>query len=55
MRVLKAGATDAIRKGAMEPKELLARLEAAQELHKRPEVQAVQEKGLNVNATLIPG
>jgi len=55
MRVLKAGATDAIRKGAMEPKELLGRLEAAQELHKKPEVQAVKERGLNVNTTLIPG
>jgi DNA-binding NarL/FixJ family response regulator len=55
IRVLKAGATDAIRKGALEDEEVLARLEIAQEMYKRGDIQATREKGLNINSTLIPG
>jgi len=54
IRVLKSGAVDAIRKGALTNDEILARLEAAQEIYQRGNVQTIRAQGLNVNFTSIP-
>lgn len=53
IRVLKAGAMDAIRKGALDKKEVLARLEAAQAIYERHDIQSIKAQGLNVNFTNI--
>jgi DNA-binding NarL/FixJ family response regulator len=50
--VLRAGAVDAIRKGVPE-REVLERLANAQELYRREDIQAIRERGFNVNATTI--
>lgn len=52
IRVLQAGAGDAIRKGALEKEEVLARLERAQRIFHRGEVQNMMAHGLNANITL---
>jgi DNA-binding NarL/FixJ family response regulator len=54
IRVLKAGAVDAIRKGALTNDEVLARLETAQAIYQRSDVQTVRAQGLNVNFASIP-
>jgi DNA-binding NarL/FixJ family response regulator len=54
IRVLKAGAVDAIRKGALPNDEILARLETAQAIYQRGDVQTGRAHGLNVNFTSIP-
>ncbi len=53
IRVLKAGATDAIRKG-VERREVLKRLTAAQEAWGRRDLREMRERGLNANVTVIP-
>jgi DNA-binding NtrC family response regulator len=53
IRILKAGAVDAIQKGALKNKELLARLARAQEILHRKDVQSIRAHGLNVNVTAI--
>jgi len=53
IRVLRAGAADAIRKGALKDEEVLARLAAAQKLYRRRDVQGIKVRGFNVNITLI--
>ena len=55
IRVLRAGATDALRKGALKDEEVLVRLAAAQEIHLREDAQSIRARGLNVNATVVPG
>jgi DNA-binding NarL/FixJ family response regulator len=55
IRVLRAGAADAIRKGALKDEELLVRLAAAQEFHRSYDAQNIRARGLNVNATIVPG
>lgn len=55
IRVLRAGAADAIRKSALKDEEVLARLAAAQELHRRKDAQTIRALGLNVNVTIVPG
>jgi DNA-binding NarL/FixJ family response regulator len=54
IRVLKAGANDAIRKGALTKYEVLVRLKTAQEIYRRSDVQMIRAQGLNVNFTSIP-
>jgi DNA-binding NarL/FixJ family response regulator len=54
IRVLKAGAIDAIRKGALRNDELLVRLKTAQEIYQRGDVQTIRAPGLNVNFTIVP-
>jgi DNA-binding NarL/FixJ family response regulator len=54
VRVLRAGAVDAIRKDALERDEVLARLAAAQDILHKEDVQSTRAQGLNVNVTLIP-
>jgi DNA-binding response OmpR family regulator len=55
IRVLKAGAADAIRKSALSDEELLARLAAAEELHGREDAQSIRAAhGFNVNVTIVP-
>jgi DNA-binding NarL/FixJ family response regulator len=54
-RVLRAGAADAIRKGALGDEEVLARLTAVQEIHRRADARSIRAHGLNVNATVVPG
>jgi len=53
IRVLRAGAVDAIRKGVPD-REVLERLTNAQELYRRDDIQAVRARQFNVNATMIP-
>jgi DNA-binding NarL/FixJ family response regulator len=53
MRVLRAGAVDAIRKGVLEQKELLARLDTAQELWRREAIWSIRNSGFNANVTLV--
>jgi DNA-binding NarL/FixJ family response regulator len=53
IRVLRAGAADAIRKGALKDEEVLARLATAQELYRRQDVQGFRALGLNVNVTVV--
>jgi len=54
VRVLKAGATDAIRKGALNGPDLLKRLAAAQDAWARKELQELRTRGMNANVTVIP-
>jgi DNA-binding NarL/FixJ family response regulator len=54
IRVLKAGAVDAIRKDALTKAQVLARLETAQAIYQRGDVQTDRARGLNVNFTSIP-
>jgi len=54
IRVLRAGAADAIRKGALNDEEVLVRLAAAQEIHRTEDAQGIRARGLNVNATIVP-
>lgn len=51
--VLQAGAVDAIRKGAFNNEEMLARLTQAQQVHDRKGIRNMRAHGLNVNVTLI--
>lgn len=53
IRVLQAGAVDAIRKGILGKHEVLARLASAQEIWHRGKVQSNRAHGLNVNVTAI--
>jgi len=53
IRVLKEGALDAIRKGALGKHEVLARLEKAQEIFHGSEAQRIRNRRLNANVTLI--
>ncbi len=53
IRVLRAGAADAIRKGALKDEEVLARLAAAQEFRRGEDAQSIRARGFNVNITLI--
>jgi DNA-binding response OmpR family regulator len=53
IRVLQAGAVDAIRKDAFNKEEMLARLTAAQQVHDRKGIRSMRAHGLNVNVTLI--
>src|ERR1700735_4477112 len=55
IRVLRAGAADAIRKDALGNEQVLARLAAAQEFRGRKDAQTVRALGLNVNVTIVPG
>jgi DNA-binding NarL/FixJ family response regulator len=55
IRVLQAGAVDAIQKGTLAPQEVLTRLENAQEFWHRENLQQLWTQGLNVNVTLISG
>ena len=55
VRVLKAGAVDAIRKGALGNEEVLARLATAQEIWKREDLRSIRAHGLNVNVTILSG
>ena len=55
VRVLQAGAVDAIRKGALEKEEVLARLASAQEMWKREDLRSIRAHGLNANVTVISG
>jgi DNA-binding NarL/FixJ family response regulator len=54
IRVLRMGAADAIRKGALTDEEVVLRLAAAQELHRRDDVKNIRACGFNVNATVLP-
>jgi DNA-binding NarL/FixJ family response regulator len=54
IEVLKAGAVDAIRKGALPKEEVLARLAKAQEIHRSEDSRAIRARGFNVNATAVP-
>jgi DNA-binding response OmpR family regulator len=53
--VLRAGAADAIRKSALSDEKVLARLAAAEELHRGEDTQSIRARGFNVNATIVPG
>jgi DNA-binding NarL/FixJ family response regulator len=54
IRVLKAGAVDAIRKCALTDDEVLARLKTAQRICRRGSPQTIRKQGLNVNFTSLP-
>ena len=53
IRVLQAGAADAIRKDALTPQEVLARLAAAQKVRQREDLRGLRVPGLNLNVTTI--
>lgn len=53
IRVLQAGAVDAIQKGACAPEDVLIRLEDAQNVWHREDFQQIRKCGLNANVTLI--
>lgn len=53
IRVLRAGAVDAIQKGALTAEEVLVRLQDAQKLWLRKGLQQLRKRGLNVNVTLV--
>jgi hypothetical protein len=53
IRVLQAGAVDAIRKGALRKEEVRARLAGAQKLWRRKASQSIRDSGFNVNLTVI--
>jgi CheY-like chemotaxis protein len=53
VRVLKAGAVDAIRKG-FSKEQVLQRLTRAQEIYRSEGAEEALKLGLNVNATLSP-
>jgi DNA-binding NtrC family response regulator len=55
IRVLRADAADAIRKGALGNEQLLTRLAAAEELYRRGDVKIIRARGFNVNATIVLG
>ena len=56
IKVLWAGAVDAIRKGGLNPTEVRARLAVAQKLYARENVGRLRAQGLNVTITLFrPG
>jgi len=55
IRVLRAGAADAIRKSALREEQVLARLAAAEQLYRREDAQSIRARGFNVNATIVPG
>lgn len=55
IRVLRAGAADAIRKGRLKDDEVLVRLDAAQEIHRGEDARSIRARGLNVNVTVVPG
>ena len=52
--VLRAGAVDAIRKGAFGKHEVLSRLRSAEEVWQRGDIQEIRVHGLNVNVTAVP-
>jgi len=54
IRVLQAGAVDAIRKGTLKNEEILARLATAQAIYRRRDAHGVRAKKRNVNITLYP-
>src|SRR5260370_5976113 len=54
LRVLKAGAVDAIQKGALNDHEILARLAKAQQIFKLNQGGQLKKQGLNVNVTIFP-
>jgi len=54
VRVLRVGATDAIRKGAFGKHEILARLDKAQQFFQAPDGQKLRALGMNVNLTMMP-
>jgi CheY-like chemotaxis protein len=53
VRVLQAGAVDAVRKGVLPKEELLARLESAQQLWHREGIRSIRNSGFNANVTLV--
>lgn len=53
IRVLQAGAVDAIQKGALANEEVLVRLARAYEIWRREDVQSLSARGINVNVTAI--
>lgn len=53
IRVLQAGAVDAIRKGALGKHEVLARLASAQKIWHQGTIQSIRAQGFNVNVTAI--
>jgi len=54
IRVLKAGAADAIRKSALRPEQVLERLNGIDAMEKRDEISTMKAKGLTVNFTTFP-
>lgn len=57
IRVLRAGAVDAIRKSALDPTailEILDRLASAQKLYAREDIEGFRAQGFNVNITVLP-
>ncbi len=55
IRVLKAGATDAIRKGVLRPEEILERLAMARKLWDGKDLREIRARGLNANITIVHG
>jgi len=55
IRVLRAGAVDAIRKGAWGKQDILARLGKAEDVWRDENLQRIKRHGYNPNITLIPG
>jgi DNA-binding NarL/FixJ family response regulator len=55
VRVLQAGAVDAIQKGALAPREVLSRLANAQAAWSRDDLRALRSQGSNANVTVIFG
>lgn len=54
IRVLQAGAVDAIQKGALKNEEVLLRLARAEEFWRREDIVSLRTQGLNANVTVIP-
>lgn len=54
IRVLRAGAVDAIRKGAFGKHEVLRRLTSAEEVCHRGDIQEIRLRGFNLNVTAVP-
>ena len=55
IRVLQAGAVDAIQKGALKNEEVLARLASAYEIWHRENLRSLRAQGLNTNVAVISG
>ena len=55
IRVLQAGAVDAIQKGALKNEEVLARLARAYEIWHRENLRSLRAQGLNTNVAVISG
>lgn len=55
IRVLQAGAVDAIQKGALKNDEVLIRLARAHEIWHREDLRNLRARGLNTNVAVIPG